>query len=159
MASQSTTLFGYQVAGRTGSTAVLQAPSRDTGGKVRTLTDSFTTTSAVTAGSQTITLGVLPVGAKVVSAELLVPASVGTSSAKLGYFTIDSAGAITSTGDDDRWGSAVDLSAVGRKQFLITAADADYVTTSEVAVVLSPVTTNFATAITFTFIIQYVVTS
>lgn len=160
MASQNTTLYGYQVAGRTGSTSVLQAPSRDAGGKLRVLTDSYTTTSAVTAGSQTITLGVLPAGAKVLSVELLVPASVGTSSAKIGYFPIDSTGAITSTGaDDDRWGSAVSLATAGRKQFLTVAADSDYVTTSEVAVVLSPVTTDFATAITFTFIIQYVIAS
>jgi hypothetical protein len=150
MASQNTTLFAAQI---TPSTSGF-VDALDSGARTITICDSFTTTSAVTAGSQTITLCKLPIGARVVSAELLVPASVGTSSAKLGYGTIAADGTVTVV-DDDRWGSAVDLSAVGRKQFLITAADADYETTTEVAVVLSPVTTNFATAIPFTFIIQY----
>ena len=122
---------------------------------MRCVSDTYVTTSAVTAGSQTITLCKLPAGAKVISCELIVPASVGTSSAKIGYGTFNSAGTVTVV-DDDRWGSGIDLSSAGRKQFLTVAADADYVTTTDVAVVLSPVTTNFATAITFAFIIQYV---
>lgn len=133
---------------------MLQARSQDVDAKERVLIDTFTSTSAVTAGSQTITLGVLPKGAKVNSVELIVPASVGTSSAKIGYGTIDSAGAVTVV-DDDRWGSGKDLSSAGRVQFVTVAADADYITTTEVAVVLSPVTTNFATAIAFAFIIKY----
>ena len=150
MASQNTTLFAAQIApGLNG-----QSDPLDAGARTITICDSFTTTSAVTAGSQTITLCKLPKGAKVCSLELIVPASVGTSSAKIGYGTIDAAGTVTVV-DDDRWGAAVDLSAAARKQFVLAAADADYVTTSEVAVVLSPVTTNFATAILFTWIICY----
>ena len=150
MASQNSTMYAAQIA--SGAPTV---SSTEAGGRVRCVSDTYLTTSAVTAGSQTITLCKLPVGAKVISAELIVPASVGTSSAKLGYGTFDSSGTVTVV-DDDRWGSGKDLSSAGRVQFVSVAADSDYVTTSDVAVVLSPVTTNFATAITFAFIIQYV---
>lgn len=150
MASQNSTLYAAQIAQGAATVASIEA-----GGKVRCVSDTYLTTSAVTAGSQTITLCKLPVGAKVISAELIVPASVGTSSAKLGYGTFDAAGTVTVV-DDDRWGSGKDLSSAGRVQFVSVAADADYVTTSDVAVVLSPVTTNFATAITFAYIINYV---
>lgn len=151
MASQNTTLFAAQITPDTSG----QVDSLDSGGVVRAASDTFTTTSAVTAGSQTVTLCKLPKNAKVISAVLCVPAGVGTSSAKLGYGTIAADGTVTVV-DDDRWGSAVDLSAIGRKEFISAAADMDFVTTSEVAVVLSPVTTNFATAILFSFTITYV---
>ena len=160
MGSQNTTLFASQiltadyVVGTSSVHAQSLPTSTEGGGLCRVLADTFTTTSAVTT-AQTLTLCKLPAGAKVVSAELIVPASVGTSSAKLGYGTINDAGTVTVV-DDDRWGSAIDLSAVGRKQFVIVAADSDFVTTTEVAVVLSPVTTSFATAIPFSFIITYV---
>lgn len=150
MASQNTTLFASQI---TPSTSGF-VDALDAGARTVTICDSFTTTSAVTAGSQTITLCKLPKGARVVSAEFIVPASVGTSAAKLGYGTIAADGTVTVV-DDDRWGTGIDLSSAGRIQFLKVAADADYETTTEVAVVLSPTTTNFATAITFTFIITY----
>lgn len=159
MASQNTSLYDSQVSDLAKLTPSFLRPTDETG-KVRTIVDSFTTTSALTAGSHTLTLCRLPAGAKVISAELIVPASVGTSSAKLGIGVIDSSGAVslTATGaDDDRYGSAISLATAGRKQFVTVAADADYVTTQPVAVVLSPVTTDFATAIAFTFIIQYVI--
>jgi len=161
MASQNTTLFAAQifaadyVVGTSSVHAQSLPTSTESGGRVCVIADTFTTTSALTAGSHTLTLCKLPAGAKVVSLELCVPASVGTSSAKIGYGTIDSAGTVTVV-DDDRWGSGKDLSSAGRVQFITVAANADYVTTSEVAVVLSPVTTNFATAIEFAFIITYV---
>lgn len=160
MASQNTTLFASQLSPAQGGSDYASGQalpsSTEAGGRCVIIADTFTTTSAVTT-SQTITLCKLPAGAKVVSLELLVPAGVGTSSAKVGYFPIQSDGTLTSTGaDDDRWGSAVDLSGVGRKQFVTVAADADFVTTSEVAVVLSPVTTSFATPIAFAFVITYV---
>lgn len=151
MASQNSTLFAAQITPSTSG----QVAVTDAGGRTVTISDTYLTTSAVTAGSQTITLCKLPAGAKVTSAVLVVPASVGTSSAKLGIGTIDAAGTVTVT-DDDRYGSGKDLSSAGRVEFVTVAADADYVTTTEVAVVLSPVTTNFATAITFAFIITYV---
>lgn len=155
MASQNTTLFAAQIKSADFATDQALPTSLDAGGKTYTICDTFTTTSAVTAGSQTITLCKLPAGAKVTSFEFIVPASVGTSSAKVGYGTIASDGTVTVV-DDDRWGSGANLSSAGRVQVLTVAADADYVTTSEVAVVLSPVTTNFATAITFAFIIRYI---
>ncbi len=159
MASQNTTLFAAQIGAAdyvtTDGSQQKYPGAIDAGGKTVTIAESFTSTSAVTAGSQVIVLCKLPKGVKVVSAELIVPASVGTSSAKLGYGTISASGTVTVV-DDDRWGAAVDLSSAARKQFVLVAADADYVTTSEVAVVLSPVTTNFATAIAFTFILTYV---
>lgn len=155
MASQNTTLFAAQIFAADYATGQALPTSTEAGGLCRVVADTFTTTSAVTAGSQTITLCKLPAGAKVVSLELCVPASVGTSSAKIGYGTINDAGTVTVV-DDDRWGSAVNLSTAGRKQFVTVAADSDYVTTSEVAVVLSPVTTDFATAIAFSFIITYI---
>lgn len=148
MASQTTTLYDNQ-------RALGEPLNRATDdGKLRVITDTFLTTSALTAGSHTLALCVLPANAKVVSCELLVPAGVGTTSAKIGVFSISSTGTLTAV-DDDRYGSAVNLSAVGRKQFLTVAADADYLTLTEVAVVLSPVTVDFATAITFSFIIMY----
>lgn len=152
MASQFTTLATAQIVD--GLSASTPARSSDDG-KLRVCADSFTTTSAVTAGSQTITLFKLPKGARVVSLEIIVPASVGTSSAKIGQFAIASDGTLGSAVDDDAYGSGKDLSSAGRVQFITTAADSDRTTTSEVAVVLSPVTTNFATAILFSWICLY----
>jgi len=151
MASQTTTWYDNT---NNVSTSAIENRSTDDG-KLRVISDTFTTTSAVTAASQTIALCKLPKNAKVVSAELIVPASVGTSSAKLGVFNINSDGTVGSAIDDDRYGSGVNLSTAGRKQFITVAADADYLTTAEVAVVLSPVTTDFATAIEFGFVIMY----
>lgn len=156
MASQNTTLFAAQIFSADYATGQALPGSLDAGARTVTIADTYATTSAVTAASQTITLCKLPAGVKVVSLELIVPASVGTSSAKVGYGTIASDGTVTVV-DDDRWGTGIDLSSAGRVQFLKIAADADYVTTSEVAVVLSPVTTNFATAITFAFVITYII--
>lgn len=161
MASQTSSLFTSQVSDRLSSSQSYLRPTDETG-KVRVIADTYLTTSAVTAGSQTITLCRIPKGAKVISAELIVPSGCGTSDSKLGIGIIDSAGAVsmTATGaDDDRFGTGISLSTAGRKQFVIAAADADYVTTQEVAVVLSPVTTDFADAKTFAFVIQYVIAS
>lgn len=154
MASQFTTLATAEIVD--GISAATPARSSDHG-KVRAIVDSYTTTSAVTAGSQTITLCKLPKGAKVFDVRLIVPASVGTSSAKIGLFAINSDGSLGSAIDDDRYGSAKDLSSAGEVRFLgTTSTDHDYTVTQEAALVLSPVTTNFATAITFTFIVQYI---
>lgn len=160
MASSTTALFTSQVSDRASLSQSFLRPTDETG-KVRVISDTHTVlTEAVAANSQTITLCRLPKGAKVISAELIVPAGIGTSSAKLGIGIIDSAGAVsmTATGaDDDRYGSGISLATAGRKQFVTVAADADYVTTQEVAVVLSPVTTDFAKDLPFAFVIQYVI--
>lgn len=153
MASQTTTLFDNT---NNVSTSGIQNRATDDG-KLRVITGTFTTTSALTAGSHTLALCKLPKNAKVVSAELIVPASVGTSSAKLGVFSLTSAGAVSTVIDDDIYGSGKDLSSAGRVQFVTTAASASYLTTAEVAVVLSPVTTDFATAILFAFVIEYTI--
>jgi hypothetical protein len=155
MASQNTALFAAQNRLADYSADQELPTAVDGGGGVVRICNSHLTTSAVTAGSQTITLCKLPAGVKVTSIEIIVPASVGTSSAKIGYGTIAADGTVTVV-DDDRWGSGKDLSSAGRVQFVTVAADAQYITTTEVAVVLSPVTDNFATAITFTFIIDYI---
>lgn len=148
MASQTTTLYD-------GQRALGEPTNRSTDdGKLRIITDTFTTTSALTAGSHTLALCTLPANAKVVSVELLVPASVGTTSAKIGVFSMSANGTLTAV-DDDRYGSAVNLSTAGRKQFITVAADGDYLTLTPVAVVLSPVTVDFATAIAFSFVIMY----
>lgn len=148
MASQTSGLYDNQRA------AGAPAARSTDDGKLRIITDSFTTTSALTAGSHTLALCVLPPNAKVVSLELIVPSGVGTSSAKIGVFTISASGTLTAV-DDDRYGSAVNLSTAGRKQFITVAADGDYLTLTEVAVVLSPVTVDFATAIAFSFVLMY----
>lgn len=149
MASQTTTLYDNQ-------RALGEPTNRATDdGKLRVITDTFTTTSALTAGSHTLALCTLPANAKVVSVELLVPASVGTTSAKIGVYSISATNGTLTAVDDDRYGSAVNLSTAGRKQFVTVAADGDYLTLTEVAVVLAPVTVDFATAIAFSFIIMY----
>lgn len=116
----------------------------------------LTDASAAPVAGDYLILGKLPAGARVTSAEVIVPASFVTSSAKIGYGTVGNAGTFTAV-DDDRWGSAVDLSSVGRKQFLTVAADADYVTTAEVAVALTFVTGDPAEAKAIAAIIEYVV--
>src|SRR5687767_7574338 len=102
MASQTTTFYDNQTNVRTAGIAV---DSRGDG-KLRVIVDTFATTSALTTGSHTLALCRIPKGSKVVSAELLVPASVGTTSAKLGIFAINSDGTLGSAVDDDRYGSA-----------------------------------------------------
>jgi hypothetical protein len=150
MASQNTEVYDIQngtpatYPGDSGASS--RIASKHVGGEDYVVNIAYTTTSAVTAGSQVINLFQLPVGAKVNSLEVIVPASVGTSSAKIGI-----------TGDDDRYGSAKDLSSAGRVQFITAAADAEYVTTQNENVFLSPVTVNFATAIRFQVICKFTV--
>ena len=145
MASQITTQHNLQSGIEVASTDP-KIKSRDAGARDYVISGTHTTDSALTAGSHTLTLFKLPAGAKVNSLELIVPAGVGTSSAKIGI-----------SSDDDRYGSAVDLSSAGRKQFILTAANAEYVTTQEESVILAPVTTNFATAIAFAWVCKYTV--
>jgi hypothetical protein len=151
MATQNTAVYDIQ----NGTPSVIpgantntqsRVPSVHHGGEDYVVNTQHTTTSAVTAGSQQINLFKLPRGAKVNSLEVIVPASVGTSSAKIGF-----------SGDDDRYGSGKSLASAGRVQFITVAADADYITTQEENVFLSPVTTNFATAITFQVVCKYTV--
>lgn len=160
MASQTTALFTSQVSDRASLSQSYLRPTDETG-KVRIIAETYLTTSAV-ATTENIVLCRIPKGAKVISAEMIVPANCVTSASKLGIGVISSSGTVsmTATGaDDDRFGSGIDLSSAGRKQFITSAADSDYVTTDEVAVVFTPTTGSFADAKTFAFILQYVIAS
>lgn len=111
-------------------------------GKLRLAYAHYTTPSSNgPVATDVLGLFKLPMGAKVVSMEAIVPGSFVTSSAKIGYGTFAVDGTITVV-DDDRWGSGKDLSSAGRVQFLTVAADFDYVTTAEVAAVLTFTTGN-----------------
>lgn len=138
-------------------TGIANSPA-EVHGRVRVIAGSHTTTSAVTANTDYLVLGKLPKGAKLISAEFIVPASVGTTAGNLGWYTISNDGTLT-VGDADRYSgtAAVTLATTGRKQLIVSPGDANYKTTSEVAVVYMPTATNFATAITFDFILQYVI--
>ena len=126
-------------------------------GRVRTLYAKYTTDASLgITTSDVLVVGMLPKGARVLSAEAFVPASFLTSSSKLGYGTLDRAGTLTVV-DDDRWGTGLDLSAVGRKQFLTLAADLAYRTTAEVAVCFTPITTTTGLGLVIEFLVQYVV--
>jgi len=160
MASQNTTLFASQifsadyVVGTSSVHAQSLPSSADAGGVVKVICDSFTTTSAV-ATTETLTLCKLPAGARVINFELLIDSAMGTTSSKIGIGTIDSAGTVTVT-DDDRYGTGISWNSTGRVPVLTLQANADYITTTEVAVVVTPVTTSLTTAKTFQFIITYV---
>lgn len=125
-------------------------------GKVRTAYAAYSTPVAGLTAGDNLYVCKLPQGARVLNLEALVPAGFVTSAAKVGYGTVAADGTVTVV-DDDRWGTGIDLSAVGRKQFLITPADMDYVTTSEVAVVLNFTTGNPAGSKDIAILVQYVV--
>jgi hypothetical protein len=127
---------------------------------LRTVFGTHTTTSAVVAGSEYIALCKLPRGARVVSAEFIVPASVGTTAGNLGVYTIGNDGTLTIVGTGNQISAAADavtLATAGRKQLIAVQGRATYKTTTDVALVYAPTATNFATAITFDYIIEYVV--
>ena len=153
MASQNTTLFAAQIGTADFATDQKIPTSVDAGGRAIIIADTYTPTSTMAAGT---VLGIckLPAGSKVVSVEFIVPASMVTSSAKIGIGTIDANGVITVT-DDDRYGTALDLSAVGRFQAVKIAADADYVNSTEVALVMT-ITTGTLAALPFAYIVTYV---
>lgn len=157
MASQNTTLFNAQIGTAdyvtTDGSQQKYPSSTEGGGKVVVIADTYTPTSTMAA---TTVLGIckLPAGSKVISVEFIVPASMVTSSAKIGIGTISGTGTITVT-DDDRYGTALDLSAVGRYQAVKIAADADYVNTTEVALTMTIVTGTLA-ANPFAFIVTYI---
>jgi len=137
-------------------------------GKVRSLYAKYTTDASVgVTTSDAVVIGKLPKGARVISAEAFVPASFLTSSSKLGYGTLAADGTYTAV-DDDRWGSGIDLSSIGRKQFLTVPADLAYLvlnatdnptlqTIDEVAIAWTPVTTTTGLGLVIEFLIQYVV--
>lgn len=159
MASQTSPIYDIQVQG-TSAAIGLENPVNAMNGRLRQIVVIHTTTSALTAGTDTLTLCKLPANARVVSLELIVPASVGTSSAKIGNAT-----------NSTLYGSGVDLSTAGRKQFVLTAATIGSITSgqltlpaaggnpssAEETIILAPVTVNFATAITFAALIWYAV--
>lgn len=127
------------------------------GGRVRSIFWYYLTdASAAPVAGDILFLARLPANARVTSMEVMVPASFVTSSAKIGYGTVDAAGTYTA-GDDDRWGAAIDLSTVGRKQFLTVPADVNYRTTTEVVVALTFTTGDPAEAKQIGGLIQYVI--
>lgn len=145
MSSQNTTQYQSQVDATTYTYSPLKPSDRE--GRIRIVRGTITTTSAVTAaGNQTITLFKLPAKARLHSLVAIVPASVGTSSAKFGI-----------SQNDSTWASAVDLSTAGRKEVITTAAAAQYETLTETPVILTVVTTDFATAISAEFIGFYTI--
>jgi hypothetical protein len=123
-------------------------------GRKRTLYASYTTVGTEVAGDALV-IGKLPKGARVTSAEVIVPASFVTSSSKIGYGTLS--GSTYTATDDDRWGSGVDLSSAARKQYLTVAADIDYLTTAEVAIALTFTTGNPGSSKQIAVLIEYVV--
>jgi hypothetical protein len=129
-------------------------------GRVRTVFGTHLTTSALTAGTDYIALCKLPKNARVISAELIVPAAVGTTAGNLGVYTIGNDGTLTIVGSGNQISAAADavtLATAGRKQLIAVQGRATYKTTTDVALAYMPTATNFATAITFDYIIQYVV--
>lgn len=106
------------------------APPIDMGGRKRIAYAKYSTLAGIAAGD-ILNLFKLPKNARVTSMEMVVPASFVTSSAKIGI-----------TGDDDRYGSAVDLSSAGRHQFLLAVADIDYKTVTEGVIVLATFVTG-----------------
>ncbi len=125
-------------------------------GRVRVLYAKYTTDASVgITTSDVLVIGKLPAGARVISAEAFVPASFLSSSSKLGYGSL--VGTTYTAVDDDRWGTGIDLSAVGRKQYLTLAADLAYRTTAEVAVALTIITTTTGLNLVIEFMIMYVV--
>lgn len=126
------------------------------GGRKRTLYAKYTTDATTgLLAADVVVIGKLPAGARVTSCEVIVPASFLTASVKIGYGSLS--GTTYTATDDDRWAVALDLSAVGRKQGLIVAADMDYRTTAEVAVAMTVVTTTSGLAKQMAFLIEYVV--
>jgi hypothetical protein len=125
-------------------------------GRVRTLYAKYTTdASAGLTTSDVLVIGKLPANARVISAEAFVPASFLSSSSKIGYGTLS--GSTYTAVDDDRWGTGIDLSSAGRKQYLTLVGDLDYRTTAEFAVALTIITTTTGLGLVIEFVIQYVV--
>lgn len=130
---------------------------RDLSGRKRVMFAEYSTpASAGPAAGDALVVGKLPAGARVTSAEVMVPASFVTSSSKIGYGSIAADGTVTAV-DDDRWGAGKDLSSAGRIQYLTVAADIGYETTSEVAVILTFTTGNPAASKDIAVLIEYVV--
>ncbi len=134
-----------QYADAVATPTVIRKPTDHTG-RVRVAFASYLTdASAAPVAGDTLNLFKLPAGARVLSMVALVPAGFVTSSAKIGI-----------TGDDDRYGSGLDLSAIGRKEFITVAADAMYVTTAEVAVFMTFTTGDPNEAAQIAVICEYV---
>ncbi len=54
-------------------------PAGEHNGKVRVLYDSYTLPSAIVAANDTISIGKLPAGARVINAQIFIPASMGAT--------------------------------------------------------------------------------
>lgn len=156
MATQNTTLFNNQIVDLTRN-AVMDIRPTDVDGKIRVVVDRYTTTSEVTASSQHIVLCKLPKGAKLISAELLAGTS-GPAYANLGIGTINWDGSVTVTASS-KYGEDIALDTADVTRFQLAdnpETVVDYVTESDVALVLTPTSGNFANAWSFSFIIMYI---
>lgn len=165
MASQNSTLFLSQLDSSSTSRADFAsgqalAGSTEAGGQVRVIADSYTTTSAVST-SETLVLCKLPAGAKVVGGFIHVPGSAGPSGAsKIGIGTIAySAGAVAVTvTDDNRYGTVSNINAAAGSYAFQAATGTDFDTapsTSELAIVFTPVGASLATATAIGWTIYY----
>ena len=109
-----------QYANIVNSPAITRLKPIERTGKVRLAYASYTTpASAGPAAGDTLNLFKLPVGARVISLDVIAPASFVTSSAAIG-----------NTASATTYGSAVDLSTAGRKQFITTTAALDATATA-----------------------------
>jgi hypothetical protein len=161
MANATTSVFDTQISYLPSKTYAIQRPT-DADGNQRIIADSFTLGSTV-GTTETLNLCVLPKGVKVVSLEMVVPATAGAATSKIGVGILQSNGTVslTATGADDdilSGNSTVSLGGAGgaaRLQLINTAVALDYVTTQECVVVVCPGGTALATG-TYSFVLEYV---
>lgn len=159
MASVTSSVYNNQISYLRDKTLTIQRPT-DADGNQRVIQDSITFAAAITT-SETLTLCTLPQGVKVVSLELVVPATAGAATSKVGVGIVQPDGTVslTATGADDdilSGNSTVSLNSASadRLQLIKTAVGLDYVTTAPCAVVICPGGTNLAAG-TYSFVLEY----
>lgn len=164
MASQSSNVFAAQdfsAQDIANTTAFGGNTSTEVGGKRRVISDRYTLTSAVTANAsadsaQAIRLCKVPKGAKIISIETLIDATMGSTAATVRTEAINSDGTLTGTAVTT-YNAALNMTTVARTQNVTTAATMDVITATEVAVVIRPTATNTTTATSIGYIVEYVV--
>lgn len=160
MASQSSNIYAASdatVQDSANTTAYGGNSSIEVGGKRRTVSDSYTLTSALTANSHVLRLCRVPKNARIISIELLKDASMGTTQGTITTRTINSDGTLGSVVTTYASGATVDLTATGRTQYVTTTAAMDVTTATEVVIVLAPTTTNTTSGTVLGFIVEYIV--
>src|SRR5947207_9380088 len=96
-------------AGGGGSISSMLSPI-DQGGVKRILYASYTTPVGGLTAGDVLLVGRLPVGARVYSATVCVPAGFATTASSLGYGVLDLGTLAFTMTNSVRWGSAIDLS-------------------------------------------------